>query len=235
MLLMLALLSFASGIRSMYILWPEGDPSLVQGTPVYVRTADGMLIHVGELQAAEDSTEVDGHLTPFRYDSKAGATLRKGAVATLEALEGQDERSIILTNRIPDARRVEEGDVIDGSLASGWRSSSGLGPRVLTRDWKLTAVLGLGAMAFILLLLHVTKLMLRLVAFSLCCAGGSAGAIFLPGSVHRALTAVLPADLTGRLRIDMFSYVIAFLVGYVVVLFVVGILSRPLKVRKKPA
>lgn len=231
MVTLFLLASWVSSTLSLSILWQDSSSAVHEGMPVYVQTAPNVIVPVGTVESLIP-TEA-GMQTLFSYDRQAEAILRKGALASLRKVPGEEDRAIVLINTIQDAAPVSEGDVLYGAVPLSSSLNPGLSAEILVRDWKLTAVLLLGFVIFIVILAHFTRMIFRMVVFVICTGGGAMGAVFLPEHVHTILGRLLPAASMERLRLDVIAYVVAFLLGYIAVLGLVMLILAPLRGRNK--
>jgi hypothetical protein len=96
-------------------------------------------------------------------------------------------------------------------------------------SWPLTGAVVLGVLVGLCMLIYIGKMLFRLVAFGLCLLSGAAGVVLLAPWLREVLPEILPARIGAGSGHEVIAYAVAFLVGYLAALVLLGILVKPLR------
>lgn len=121
--------------------------------------------------------------------------------------------------------KLDSEPAVDGARFQGSNSDLGAKLLVWTTDWKRTAIYVGIALAALIVLLIVGKILLNLWILIACVAGGLAGATFLTPIILPHIAQMVPVDI----RPDIIAYLAAFGAGYVAAMVILSILRAPFR------
>ena len=97
------------------------------------------------------------------------------------------------------------------------------------RDWWRYMSLIISVLIALCLLTYVTKIVARVLGIVICLASGGLGA-WLAGNVYlNSLKDLLPNSLTNAIPANYIFYIIGFLAGYTIGVFIFALLKKPVE------
>lgn len=198
------------------IKWRNPKPDIKASTPLFYRS-----LIIGEVKKVESGGS--GFIVHAELYKKYAHYVREGSTFVVQK-GGKGQK----TNIEVRAASKDAPYATDGAVFSGSESELEAGIRALVTDWKRTAAIAAVAIAAILLVLLLTKIFFKFWVLIVCVVSGAATARYISPLVDQQIHGLLPADV----RSDLIAYAIAFLGGFLVANFIVGILFRPLRSRR---
>lgn len=195
------------------ISWRTTKPSVTEGTALLYQS-----IKIGEVKETEASGT--GIVVQARLYKKYAHYVTEDCTFLVQ--KGPSEQPAFIEVR---PLKKDSPAVRDGAVLVGSESELEAGARALVTDWKRTAVLTAVAIGAILLLIFLTKFVLKLWALILCIVVGAAASFYLSSLVDQELRNFLPGDV----RTDLIAYAVTFLGGYLIATIILGVLKRPLR------
>lgn len=103
------------------------------------------------------------------------------------------------------------------------------------RDWWKYLTMALVGAICLLLVVHITNLILRIVGVFICVGSGVLGAIFVSPMLTGWLPQMMPAELSARVSPDVICLFLGALCGYALAATILAILRKPAQRKKKNA
>jgi hypothetical protein len=192
------------------IQWKQPKPVVQVGTPIhYSGLTIGKVLEILPASGAGTSVKVNIATKYSHYiREKTTFVVRQpqGTNAFIEAISLQ----------------LEALPVASGAVLQGASSDIELQFKTLTTDWKRTALYLSVALVLLIVLLVLLRLLFKNWVLFFSIAGGIASAIFATPTVQRLIAPLIPAEI----RIDLVSYAVAFVAGFAVCMFVLGLIGR---------
>jgi hypothetical protein len=108
---------------------------------------------------------------------------------------------------------------------TGSDSAAEVGFKMITTDWKRTAIICVVGLGLLLILVLVVKILLKLWAVVVSLAAGAVAVVYLSPSLETQLRSFLPSEV----RADLVAYIVAFFVGSLGASILLGILFKPMR------
>lgn len=101
------------------------------------------------------------------------------------------------------------------------------------RDWWKYLLMALTAALCLLLLVHITKVILRVIGVFICIGGGILGTMLVTPMLSGWLPAFIPAKLTELVSPEVLCLLLGALCGYAIAALVLAILRKPARKDQK--
>jgi MFS family permease len=101
------------------------------------------------------------------------------------------------------------------------------------RDWWKYLLMALVTMLCLLLLVHITNIILRVIGVFICIGGGILGAILLSPLLSGWLPEFIPAKLAELVSPEVICLLLGALCGYAIAALVLAILRKPARKEQK--
>ena len=191
------------------VKWDRSKPEIKTGTIIKYSSLD--IGKVAEIMQGPES----GTTVRVRILHKYSYYIRENTVFILRKVSATGESFIEAIAIDRDAQPV-----LSGAVLRGVESDTEIIARKLITNWKQTGIwLAVGIVLIFLLAMSI-KILFRLGALIISLAAGAITAVSFAPQIQQILQPYLPQDI----RVDLVSYVIAFLIGSFICSIVVGII-----------
>jgi hypothetical protein len=191
------------------IEWKQPKPIVQVGTPIqYSGLIIGRVLEV--LPASDSGTSVKADIA-----SKYSHYIREKTTFVV--------RQQLATNIFIEAISVELEalPVASGVVLRGSDSDIEVQFKTLTTDWRRTAIYVSVALALLIVLLVLLRVLFKNWVLFFSIAGGIASAVYATPTVQKFLGPYVPAEV----RLDIVSYAVAFVAGFILCMFVLGMVG----------
>jgi hypothetical protein len=198
------------------ITWVSPKPGLEKGIPLRYES-----INIGKAVAV--NSDPSGTTVRARLERKTSHYVRTKSTFLFHPASAGNTPFIEVIALDKDAPPA-----LPGAQFTGSETAAEVGFKMITADWKRTALFCAVGLGLLLVLVLIVKAMFKLWAVILSFAGGAMASIYGSPLLEGHLRQFLPAEV----RSDIVTYVIAFLLGSLLTSMVIGIVFKPMRDKK---
>jgi hypothetical protein len=216
----LAAVVFVSGLLSgcsrgpdISITWRSEKPGLEKGVPLRYEA-----IEVGRVVRVTSTPE--GSTVQARLEKKNAHYVRTKSTFMFHPASAGGPAFIEVIALDKDAPAAPPNAHFAGS-----DSAAEVGFKMITTDWKRTAIFCGVGLGLVLILVIVVKVLLKLWAVVVSLVAGVAAAVYLSPFLEGQLRSFVPVEV----RSDLVAYILAFMIGSLAVSIFLGVIFKPLR------
>ena len=101
------------------------------------------------------------------------------------------------------------------------------------RDWWKYLLMTLSGALCLLLLVHITNLLLRVIGVFICISGGILGAILIAPRLNGWLPQLIPEDVAAVIKPELICLLLGGLCGYILAAAVLALIRKPARKEQK--